>query len=302
MDVSSTERPRAISIEETRVKQNAAWFSIMVAATLILLKSAVGWYTGSLSVFASLLDSAMDIFASSVNLLAVRAAARPADEEHTYGHGKAESLAGLFQAAVIFVSAGYLIYEAIMRFFRPPATRNEWLGAGVMVIALALSTTLVARLRRVAHQTDSPALHSEAAHYLSDIYTNTSALIALLITAATGWQYADPLISLVISLFILFFAAGIARESMRGLMDYRLPPDVDEQVTRIVVAHNAQGALGFHALRTRRAGSEKFIEFHLEVRRTLSFEQAHSVTVSVLRAIEREVPRAQVQIHTDPSG
>jgi ferrous-iron efflux pump FieF len=299
MDVGST--MRLAPAEESRVKQEAARLSIIVAASLILLKSAVGWWTGSLSVLASLLDSGMDIFASSINLIAVRAAARPADDEHTYGHGKAESLAGLFQAAVIFVSAGYLIVEAVTRFFSPRATGNEWLGAAAMFVALAISTTLVARLRRVARATDSPALHSEASHYLSDIYTNVSALAALLITAVTGWQYADPLISLVISVFILFFAGGVARESVNALMDYRLPPDVDEKVAHIVGTHADEGVLGFHDLRTRSAGAEKFIEFHLEVRRTLSFEQAHHVTVAVLRDLEREIPRARVQIHTDPA-
>lgn len=301
MEVELKERSRLTTADDSRAKQDAARLSIIVAASLILLKSAVGLYTGSLSVFASLLDSGMDIFASTVNFIAVRTAARPADEEHTYGHGKAESLAGLFQAAVIFVSAGYLIVEAVTRFFAPQATGNEWVGAGAMVLALAISTTLVARLRRVARATDSPALHSEASHYLSDIYTNVSALAALVITAATNWQYADPLVSLVISVFILFFAGGVARDSVNALMDHRLPPDVDEKVIRIIGAHHAEGVLGFHDLRTRSAGAEKFIEFHLEVRRTLTFEQAHEVTVAVLREIESEVPRARVQIHTDPA-
>ncbi len=301
MIVSSSKPYPLSSHEETNAKFAASRLAIAVAASLIILKTASGVYTGSISIFASLLDSAMDIFASSINFVAVRAAARPPDNEHTYGHGKAESLAGLFQSAVIMASGGYLIYEAVNRIINPRPTQNEFIGIVVMVVAAVASLALVARLRHVARLTDSPALSSEAAHYASDIYTTSSALIALVITLATGWQLADPIISLAISIYILMFAARVARSSIDVLMDRRLPLAVDDVVRDAVGEFRERGVFGFHDLKTRSSGSEKFIELHLEIDRHKTFVEAHDLTEDVIQAIEQAVPRANVQIHTDPS-
>ncbi len=285
---------------EEAAKTSAARLSILAAAFLILLKTATGFLTGSISVWASLLDSAMDIFASAINLVAVRAAARPADEDHAYGHGKAESLAGLFQSLVIAASGAFLIWEAIRRLFAPRVTSSEWIGVITMLIAIAVSVALVRRLRRVARETESLALRSDATHYTSDIFTNSGALVALLIIVLTGWQMADPLISLMIAVYILWSAVSVGREAMDVLMDRRLPADIDESIAEIVHRYRDRGVLGFHDLRTRRSGSEKFIDLHLEVARDQRLQEAHDVTVQVLRAIEAEIPRSHVHIHTDP--
>jgi ferrous-iron efflux pump FieF len=287
--------------QDIAAKNSAARLSILAAAFLIILKSISGWLTGSISVWASLLDSVMDIFASVINYIAVRAASRPADEDHAYGHGKAESLAGLFQAAVITLSGSFLIYEAVARLRKPHVISSEWIGIATMIISIAVSLGLVYRLRRTARQTDSPALKSDAVHYASDIYTNAGALAALSIVALTGWLVADPLISILISLYILRSAFSVARESIDVLMDRRLPAEVDEQIAEIVKRHRDSGVLGFHNLRTRQSGSLKFIDLHLEVERNKSLEEAHAATVEVLREIEAEIPRAHVHIHTDPA-
>ncbi len=297
---TEVEKTKAWMEAETAAKNSAARLSILAAAFLITLKTATGLLTGSISVWASLLDSAMDIFASTINFVAVRAASRPADEDHAYGHGKAESLAGLFQSLVIAASGVYLIIKALQRIITPHDTAYEFLGMATMVIATATSLALVRRLRRVARETDSPALHSDAVHYVTDIYTNMSALLALLIVRLSGWQAADPLVSILIALYILWSATHVARESIDILMDRRLPLEIDEQVARIVERFRHEGVLGFHDLRTRRSGSQKFIDLHLEVERDQRLEEAHDITVRVLRAIEAEIPRARVQIHTDP--
>src|SRR5215210_3606793 len=184
-ETTATRQTSHVEREEA-AKSSAARLSMLAAAFLILLKSATGFLTGSISVWASLLDSAMDISASAINLIAVRAAARPADEDHAYGHGKAESLAGLFQSLVIAASGAFLIWEAIHRLAYPRATNSEWIGVITMLIAIAVSVALVRRLRRVAHETDSLALRFDATHYASDIFTNAGALVALLIVVLTG--------------------------------------------------------------------------------------------------------------------
>ncbi|HEY0171769.1 MAG TPA: cation diffusion facilitator family transporter [Pyrinomonadaceae bacterium] len=286
---------------EEALKGSAARLSIAAAALLITLKTATGYLTGSISVWASLLDSAMDIFASAINYFALRAAARPPDEDHRYGHGKAESLAGLFQSFVIGASGCFLMFEAVRRLVTPRPTAQEWLGVGTMAVAMAVSFALVRRLKNVARRTDSPALAADAVHYATDVYTNGAALVALLAVAVTGWTPADPLISILISGFILKSAVDVARESVNVLMDRRLPRAIDAKVATVVERFRAEGVVGFHDLRTRRSGSHKFIDLHLEVEADQSLQQAHDLSVRVLRAIEADIPRSRVQIHTDPS-
>jgi ferrous-iron efflux pump FieF len=297
----ATETKKIISAhDEARAKVLAAQLSILAAGFLITLKTVTGFLTGSLSVWASLLDSTMDIFASVINFFAVRAAARPADEDHAYGHGKAESLAGLFQSLVIAASGLFLIWEAARRIITTHPTSSEWIGVGTMIIAMLTSAALVRQLRRVALETESPALMSDSLHYATDIYTNGGALLALAIILLTGWFIIDPLISIAIALYILWSAFGVGREAVDVLMDKRLPVDIDEQVARIVANFREQGVIGFHDLRTRRSGSQKFIDLHLEMERDKRLEDAHRISVCVLRAIEAEIPRSRVQIHTDP--
>ncbi|HEV3469836.1 MAG TPA: cation diffusion facilitator family transporter [Pyrinomonadaceae bacterium] len=287
---------------EARLKRAAARLSIAAAASLIVIKTATGWLTGSISVWASLLDSAMDVFASTINYFAVLASSRPPDHDHHYGHGKAESLAGLFQAAVICASGILLIREAVRRLMRPHETSLEWLGVATMSVAALVSVFLVTRLNRAARQTDSPALSADAVHYASDVYTNGAALLALLAVALTGWRPVDPIVSIAISAYIVWSALSVGRDSVDVLMDRRLPPEIDETVGRVVANFLDEGVIDFHDLRTRRSGSIKFIDLHLSVRRDLTFEAAHDLSVRVLRALEREIPRSRVQIHTDPAG
>ncbi len=298
----ATAAGRVTITSDAEAKSSAARLSMLAAGFLIAIKTATGVITGSISVWASLLDSTMDIFASAINYFAVRAASRPADEDHSYGHGKAESLAGLFQSLVIAASGMILIYESIRRIINPNPTQSEWVGILTMIVAVLVSVALVARLRRVARETDSPALHADATHYVTDIYSNASALLALVIVGLTPYQIADPIISLGIALYILWSAVSVGRDSIDVLMDRRLPLQVDEQVAEVVGRYRDQGVLGFHDLRTRRSGSQKFIDLHLEVERDMRLQEAHDVTVRVLRAIEAEIPRTRVQIHTDPAG
>ena len=286
---------------EARLKASAARLSVAAAAALVALKTLTGVMTGSISVWASLLDSAMDIFASAINYYAVRAASAPPDEDHRYGHGKAESLAGLFQSFVIGVSGLLLLWEAVRRVITPHPTTSEWLGVGTMAAACGVSVALVARLRRVARKTDSPALKADAAHYATDVYTNGAALFALLLVALTGWTLADPLISILISVFILRSAVEVARDSVHVLMDRRLPRAIDAKVAAVVGRFRAEGVIGFHDLRTRRSGSLKFIDLHLEVEADQTLQQAHDLTVRVIDAIKKEIPRSRVHIHTDPA-
>jgi ferrous-iron efflux pump FieF len=300
MTTAADETRDGLNLKEAASKNAAARLSILAAAFLIVLKTATGWLTGSISVWASLLDSTMDIFASAINFFAVRAASRPPDDDHAYGHGKVESLAGLFQALVITASGFYLVWEALRRLVEPRETRAEGVGIATMLVAILVSVGLVYRLKAVARKTDSPALAADAVHYAADIYSNGAALAALAVSYLTGWLLADPLFSIAISAYILASAFSVARDSVDVLMDKRLPAEIDDLVRRVVGDFRARGVVGFHDLRTRRSGSIKFIDLHLEVERDKSLEEAHDLTVQVIRAIQAELPRTRVQVHTDP--
>lgn len=301
MSTSAAENNLTLHAKHADANRSVARLSILAAGFLIVLKTAIGFLTGSISVWASLLDSAMDILASIINFIAVRASSRPADEDHSYGHGKAESLAGLFQSLVIVLSGLFLIYEAVKRISIPHPTESEWVGITVMLIAILISLLLVKRLKSVSRETESPALVSDAVHYATDIYTNSGALLALLIVKLTGRTIADPLISILIAFYILKSAVHVAHESIDILMDRRLPAEIDEQVAEVVGRFRNLGVIGFHDLRTRRSGAQKFIDLHLEIEREQRLEDAHELAVQVIRAIEAEIPRSFVQIHTDPA-
>jgi len=288
--------------DEAILKNSAARLSIIVAATLIALKTFTGFLTGSISVWASLLDSAMDVFASTVNFIAVRASTRAADENHPYGHGKAESLAGLFQSFVIAISGFFLLREAVSRIIKPHPIDSEIIGIATMIIAIIMSALLVRRLRYVADLTNSPALSADALHYSTDVYINGGVLIALALTLLTNWYLADPLISLAIGFYIIWSAFTVAKDSVSILMDERLPLEVDDKVAEIVNRFRDEGVVGFHDLRTRRSGSEQFIDLHLEILKQKTFEEAHLLTVKVIRSIEAEIPRTKVNVHSDPVG
>lgn len=300
MALSETSVNEEVSAPAAALKQSAARLSIVTAAVLIVLKTATGLLTGSISVWASLLDSVTDIIASVINYLVIRIAARPADEDHTYGHEKAESLGALCQALIISVSGSLIIWGAINRILKPVAPDAAWLGIGSMFISMMISFALVRRLRRVARETNSPAIQSDAAHYATDIGTALSALIALLLVTLTGWKLADPIISIGISLYILWSAAGIARHSVDILMDRHIGTDADAQIARIVSNYRNEGVRGFHKLRSRYSGAQRFIDLHLEVDENKTFREAHDLTVLVIRAIEAEIPQVSVHIHTDP--
>jgi ferrous-iron efflux pump FieF len=291
---------KSVNDQENRAKKATARLSIATAGFLIIIKTGTGFATHSISVWASLLDSTMDIVASIVNLLAIRAASRPADDDHAYGHGKAESLAGIFQAFVIAASGIFLIREAILRIIHQVSTQAEGLGIAAMAVATVASMALVARLNKVARETDSLAIKSDAVHYKTDIYTNLTALLALLITTITHWKIVDPLLSIGIALYILWSAVMVAKDSIDVLMDRRLPLEIDEQIAEIVSRYKKLGVLGFHDLRTRQSGSIKFIDLHLEVAEDKTLKDAHELTEGVLHTIESEISRSQVHIHTDP--
>ncbi|MBK6313392.1 MAG: cation transporter [Blastocatellia bacterium] len=279
-------------------RTRAAAISVLVAVSLVLIKVVAGSMTNSLSLLASAVDSLTDIFASAVNFVAIRAASRPADREHVYGHGKAEGLAGLFQAVVIGLSGGYLGYKSILRVMKPEPIEAEVVGIAVMAVSMLASYLLVRHLRKVAKETGSLALEADSLHYSTDVLANGGVLLLLAVVAVTGMPILDPIASLGISAYIVWAAIGVLRSSIDHLMDRAMPDHLIENVARMAAEH--AHVLGVHDIKSRMAGSETFIEMHLEMDGGMSLRDSHDAAVEVLRRVEEELPNSRVFVHVDP--
>ena len=286
------------STEHARLLRLATRASVVVALILIIAKALAWWLSGSVSMLAGLTDSALDGVTSLLNLLAVHYALRPADADHRYGHGKAESLAGMAQALFIGGSAVLIALQAFERLKNPVPVEAPWLSVGVIVFSLALTLALLALQHRVIRATGSNAVRADSLHYRSDLLLNGSILVALVL-AGFGWYQLDAWFGLGIAVYILWSAIQIARESFSVLMDEELPPDVSQHMLELACA--VPGVLGAHDLRTRISGNHWFVQLHLELPGELTLSVAHGLSDQAADAIHRAYPKAEVLVHADPS-
>jgi cation diffusion facilitator family transporter len=280
-------------------KLAAARLSVLTAVCLAILKLVTGLLTGSLAVLTSAIDSLMDILMSGVNLIAIRHAEQPADEKHPYGHGKFETLATVFQATVIGLSGVWIIYEAIQRLLVATPLRQTRIGIAVMALSTLASFLISRHLRRVARTTDSSALEADSLHFAMDIYTNVALLIALVLINSLGLPWLDPVMSILVACYILFEAGKLLRLSLRDILDEQLPGVVREQIEALIDEHKHE-LFGYHNLRSRRAGSQKLVDFHLTVCKHLSVEEAHEITDYIEKKIGEQIRGADVTIHIEP--
>lgn len=278
--------------------KNATVISVCVACFLILIKLAAFLLTNSIALLATLVDSLLDAAASIINLIAVRHSLTPADHEHRFGHGKAEALAGLGQAAFISGSAFFLIFEAGGRLLNPQAVTHSSIGIIVMIISICLTLGLVKFQRYVVKKTNSLAIEADSLHYLSDLLVNVLVIIALVLNSSFGWVQADPIFGLGVSLFVLYSAWKIVRRSMDHLMDHELSDEEREKIISIVGEHSE--IINMHDLRTRRSGQTTFIQLHLELDGSSPLREAHRISTEVEARIKKDFPNAEILIHEDP--
>ena len=290
---------RETSAEHARLLRLATGASLVVACCLIVAKAIAWWLSGSVSLLAGLTDSVMDAAASLLNLLAVHYALKPADDDHRYGHGKAEALAGLAQALFISISALLIGVHAGERLNNPQPLAAEALGIAVSLLSLLLTAGLLVLQHHVVKATSSTAVHADSLHYTSDLLLNGSILVALVL-AAQGWPHVDALFGLGIAVYILWSALGIARESVAVLMDKELPLEITERMAEL--ACSVPGVLGSHDLRSRISGSHWHVQLHLELPAELPLIQAHALCDAAEAAILSEFPRTEVLVHADPKA
>ena len=275
----------------------ATYASVTVATVLIGAKLLAWQLSGSVSLLATLVDSGLDVVASLVNLLAVRHALSPADHDHRFGHGKAEAIAGLGQAVLITGSSLFLIYASFQRILEPVPLAGFGLGMWVMVFSILMTLLLLTFQRHVILLTDSTAIRADALHYRTDLLVNASVLLALALSR-WGWPGFDPLFAIVIAFYILYSAWEIISHAFDHLMDRELPDEERLEIEQIVLLHPE--VRGLHDLRTRRSGTDTFVQMHIELDDHISLKEAHRIVVQVETAVVEVFPGAEVLIHPDP--
>ncbi|EGT5659034.1 CDF family cation-efflux pump FieF [Cronobacter dublinensis subsp. dublinensis] len=280
-----------------RLVSRAALAATLVASLLLIIKIFAWWYTGSVSILAALVDSLVDIAASLTNLLVVRYSLQPADKEHAFGHGKAESLAALAQSMFISGSALFLFLTGIQHLVTPEPMRAPLVGVIVTMAALVTTLMLVTFQRWVVRKTRSQAVRADMLHYQSDVMMNTAILVALALSWY-GLHRADALFALGIGVWILYSALRMGYEAVQALLDRALPDEERQAIVEIISAW--PGVRGAHDLRTRQSGPTRFIQLHLEMEDNLPLVQAHLIAEQVEQAILFRFPGSDVIIHQDP--
>ena len=281
------------------IKYKASLFAIASAFILALSKLSAGLMSGSMAVLSSSLDSILDIFMSGMNFLAIREASKPADYRHQYGHGKAENLAALVQSLVIIFTGGAIFYNAIHKFLHKDAIHYSGLDLGVMLLSVIFSMMISIVLRKVGEKTDSSALKADALHYSSDLYSNSAAIVAIILTYYTGITFFDLFFSVVVAVILIVSALKIFRDGFSGLMDASIPSDLEQKLHKIVSTMPYPYA-GYHKMRSRVAGSKKYVDFHLLICREEKIDEAHKMADKLEIVLAGEINNLDTIIHIEP--
>ncbi|MCC6728702.1 MAG: cation transporter [Chthonomonadales bacterium] len=279
-------------------KVTAARLSIVSNSALVALKLVAGLLGGSVSVLSEAAHSATDLLASVIAFFSVRVSDLPADSHHPYGHGKAEALSGLAEAVLIFAAAAYIVVEGVRRLMGHGKTPDVDLGIAVMLVSVVANVIVSRHLFQVARERDSLALEADAEHLRTDVYTSAGVLVGLGLVRLTGWVPLDAIVAIVVAMVIVHAAWRLTRASVLLLMDAQLPDDDTALVRRVFDAEPA--VLSYHKLRTRKSGSARLIDAHVQLDDRLTLVEAHALTEQLEDRIRADLPFAEVTLHTEP--
>lgn len=283
------------------VKTRAAALSIASNTILIALKLAAGALTGSVAIITEAMHSSIDLIASFVAYFSVREADKPADAEHPYGHAKIENLAAAIEAMLILVGSGVIIYAAVRSLANGPELHSLGIGIGVIGFSIVANVVVSAVVARRARQTDSPALEGDAAHLRTDAATSTAVLVGLVLVQATGADWLDPVIALVVAGAIVLAGVRLLARASRVLVDEALPPQELDAVRGAITEFGPRVA-GYHKLRARRAGSRRYVDLHVQFTSGTTLEDAHATAHALQDSIRERLRGADVLIHLEPEG
>ena len=287
-------------------KTGTAVLSVASNTLLIILKIVVGLLIGSVAVISEAIHSGIDLVAAVIAFLAVRASRREADERHPYGHGKFENISGTVEALLIFAAAVWIIYEAVHKLMSPTDVDMPVWGVGVMLVSAIVNILVSQRLFKVGNETDSVALKADAWHLRTDVYTSLGVMAGLLVLWIVGMvrpgvdiRWLDPVVAILVALMIMKAAWDLTRESASDLMDVSLPGSDVDWIPGFV-REQWPAVLSFHNMRTRKAGSNRFIDVHVVVDQGMSVGEAHALGDEIVVAIKDRLPESRVHIHVEP--
>lgn len=282
------------------LKSRAALLSILSNTILVVFKLAVGIMMQSVSVISEAVHSGIDLMAAVIAWFSIRESGKPADDEHRFGHGKIENVAGTIEALLIFGAAVYIIIKAAMKIISG-AVEVEALGSGAAVMALsAMANYFVSRhLLKVARRTDSVALEADAMHLRTDVYTSIGVLAGLIAIKLTGIHLLDPLVAIGVALIIIKAAFDLTRNAFFPILDVRLPDEEERLILDVLKGHPGK-VLEYHKLRTRKSGNIRQIDMHLLVPKGLTVGEAHRLSHEIIRQIEKSLPDSQILVHVEP--
>lgn len=275
--------------------------SVLVGAIVLGLKSLAWWVTGSVAPLSDALESIINVAASAAALFAITVSARPADDNHQFGHHKAEYLSAVLEGVLVVVAAVTIMREAYYGFLDPHLPDQPFTGMLINGAATVINAIWCLVLLRVGKSMRSPALVADGKHVLTDVVTSVGVLIGFVLVPVTGWPVLDPLIAGLVALNVLWTGWSLMKESVGGLMDAAPPPDVVARIRELVSLH-AAGAIEAHDLRTRHAGRITFVEFHLVVPGDMTVAAAHDICDRIENAFERDMDDAIITIHVEPEG
>lgn len=287
-------------------KLTVARLSVLSNTVLVVMKLAVGLLIGSVSIMSEAIHSGVDLLASLIATFSVSTSGIPADTRHPFGHGKVENISGTIEALLIFLAAVWIIYEAVKKLLNPEPIEYVGWGVCVMLISTAVNIIVSKMLFKVAKETDSVALEADAWHLRTDVYTSCGVMVSLAIiwlghrvTPNPDIHWLDPVAAIGVALLIMGAAYRLTLQSAQDLMDVNLPADEEAWIRNLIVIHKPV-IHGFHRLRTRKAGSTRFVDFHIKVDPCMSVEDSHEITDELSRSIENHFPNTSVTVHTEP--
>lgn len=283
-----------------RLMRMAGMASIAVASTLIITKALAWWYSGSISLLGSLADSSLDLMASLVNFIAIRTALEPPDEDHRFGHGKAEAISGLIQAMFIFIAALYLLWESGWRIASPSPIERSTLAIGVSILAIVLTFALVLFQQYVIKRSGSVTIAADHLHYVGDLLMNVAVIAAILLSTQFALPWADGVFGVIIAIYIGKAALEIGRGSIDMLMDKEFDNEKREIIINLVLEN--EEVKGIHDLKTRQSGMDSFIQFHIELDPNMTLRRAHFICDEVEAIVGEHFPNAEIMVHLDPLG
>lgn len=287
-------------------KEQVALLSVASNSALVLVKFIVGFVIGSVSIISEAIHSGVDLLASLIALISVKTSIKPADKEHSFGHGKIENISGAVEALLIFAAAVWIIYEALQKINKPEPIDDLGWGVAVMLTSSIINFYVSNKLFSIGRKTNSIALQADAWHLKTDVYTSAGVMAGLaliwfgrLFFPGVNFYFLDPVAAIVVALLIIKVAYNLTMESVGDLLDAKLPTEEEEFIEKEILKYE-QSLHGYHRLRTRKAGHIRFVDFHIKVNPQMSVIDSHAITDEISKNIESKYPNTSVTVHVEP--